>query len=104
MGQKTDHFANLPWSVQTVLDLSINKVHPKKILLFGSRARNNARENSDYDIAFEIDDQFDSEWVDFLVDVDDKVYSLLPMDLINIKDLSGEYLMNLQKEGIVLYE
>lgn len=33
-----------------LVDVIVNKIFPQKIVLFGSRATNHARQNSDYDI------------------------------------------------------
>jgi len=38
-----------PQPLQAIVDTIIEQAHPEQVILFGSRARNTAREDSDYD-------------------------------------------------------
>ena len=44
---------DLPPSIRQLIDYGIKTVDPDRVILFGSRARGDARENSDYDLAFD---------------------------------------------------
>ena len=42
----------LPASIRRVVELGVRAVDPARVILYGSRARGGAREDSDYDLAF----------------------------------------------------
>lgn len=43
---------DLPPSIRRLIDYGIKTVAPDRVILFGSRARGDARSDSDYDLAF----------------------------------------------------
>ena len=71
-----------------------------KVILFGSRARGTNTERSDIDLAVYGGD-FDS----FYWNINDNVNSLLSFDIINAdKNISENLKMEIEKDGIVIYE
>lgn len=81
------------------------KLMPERIILFGSRARGDAREHSDYDIAFELPPGItNNEWAGFCADVNENAPTLLSLDLVNINTIDDSFKEKIHKEGIVLYE
>jgi len=44
---------DLPPSIRRLIDYGIQTVAPDRVILFGSRARGDAREDSDFDLAFD---------------------------------------------------
>ncbi len=96
-------FNNLPNSIKDLVLEGIKLAKPKSIILFGSRARGDFKENSDYDIAFtEIENK--SGWVKFLVKQDEEPISLLKVDLLNFEETSDNYKKNIIEDGKSLYE
>ena len=100
---KTKQFSSLPESIQKVLDIAIKQLGPSQIILFGSRARGDHRENSDFDIAF-VGDFEESLWKRFLVETDEQALTLYKLDLVRLKDLADDYKLNISKDGVALYE
>ncbi len=99
VGERGEH---LPPYLRNVIQRAEGSVKPTRIWLYGSRARGDARENSDFDLAFEITDN--SQWSEFVTDVNDNPPSLHKYDLVNL-DLSDQSLKEaINKEGLVIYE
>ncbi len=90
MAKFTKDFYLLPSSVQQIVLLIVNSVTPQKIILFGSRARGNHRENSDFDLAVvgKVDEK---KWLDLKVDLYEKNLSLFSIDLVKLEELSEDY-------------
>lgn len=74
----------------------------EKIVLFGSRARGDAHERSDIDLAvYGLNEQKQAL---FWADVDD-LPSLLKFDLVFVSENTDtDLLKNIKKDGVILYE
>jgi uncharacterized protein len=94
----------LPASIRRVVELGVRTVNPDKVILYGSRARGNAREDSDYDLAFVFPTDRRASWVRFVVDLDDAAVTLLPVDLLDWNEASDALRGRIGREGVVLYE
>lgn len=78
---------------------------PNAIILFGSRARGDARETSDYDIAFDFNlDLHHNDWGKFCVEMQSDAPTLLPMDLVNMNEIDDVFRDKILREGIVVYK
>lgn len=94
--------SQLPGHLKSIVDLAKQKISPTRIWLFGSRARGDANERSDYDIAFRFTGSGD-QWVDFVNTIEESPPSLYKYDLIAI-DQAGDPLKKvIEKEGIIIY-
>lgn len=73
-----------------------------KVTLFGSRARGEQHLKSDIDLAI----YGCKDFVQMSFDLDEKLWSLLELDIINMDDehISVELVKEIEKDGIVLYE
>ena len=95
-----------------VVDIIVNKVNPDKIILFGSRARGDFRDDSDYDLlvlkdnrgkrrfAAEIHSEFCNKGVMIPVDIlvaDTEKYS-------NRLSEMGFIYREINKDGVLIYE
>ncbi len=80
----------------------IKTLHPKKILLFGSRAKGYFTPNSDIDIAVDINLTFREKRK--LKERVEEISGLYSVDLLFLPDLGKELKEQIEKEGIVLYE
>ncbi len=94
----------LPASIQRVVKLGIRAVDPQRVVLYGSRARGDARSNSDYDLAFDFPKDHRGRWLRFVTDLDDAPVTLLPLDLLDWNEAPAALRTQIDKEGIVLYE
>ena len=72
----------------------------KKIILFGSRARDDNHERSDIDIAVS-----GGDILNFSFDIDEKVQTLLIFDVINLdRKISKDLQAEINRDGVVIYE
>lgn len=98
----TKNFVQLPDSIQNLVQYVVKKAHPEQVILFGSRARGDSRDLSDFDIA--VMGSIDAEvWTQLQVELDEKAVSLYPVDLVLYKDLGEDYKKNIQVEGKIIY-
>lgn len=75
-----------------------------KVWIFGSRASNQARETSDYDLAFEWVQTEGENWGEFAGLLRESNPTLQSMDLVRM-DLAGEDLRKkINSEGRLIYE
>ena len=95
---------NLPASIQRVVEFGVRAIDPDRVILFGSHVRGNAREDSDYDLAFVFPQDRHNRWVRFVVDLDDAALTLLPVDLLDWNEASHSLRKRVEMEGIVVYE
>ena len=94
----------LPTSVQNLVRYVATAASPKKIILFGSRARGTHRENSDFDIAIVQKNCSEEDWTKILVYLSTETLTLHKVDLAEYELLAQDYRNNIQKEGKTLYE
>ncbi len=103
MPQFSPSFSVLPESLQNYLRQVVTKIRPEKMILFGSRARGDHRENSDFDIA--VSGHFNpSEWAELKASLEEKNLTLFNVDLMILESLGDDYRKNIQREGKILYE
>jgi len=93
----------LPQTIQNILSRAITELSPQSIILFGSRARNTHRENSDFDIAL-LGVENNSKWTNFSNQLNEEPWTLYGVDLVLYESLGDDYRTNIQKEGVLLYE
>ena len=91
---------------QKVLDFvaDLCKRHgASRVVLFGSRARGDNHELSDYDIAvFGI--KSSKRKLDIREVIDESAPTLKQIDISFSQDLTEKFLQNIEREGIILYE
>ena len=73
----------------------------RRVVLFGSRARGDARPDSDVDIAVEHDSS-DAAWSDFINRMQDDAPTLLELDIVDYSRAPEELRRRIDKEGVVL--
>lgn len=76
----------------------------EKVLLFGSRARGDAQDRSDYDIAILAPSMSHADWATWKDKLTETVPTLLALDLVLLTaDLSPKLRENIAREGRVVY-
>ncbi len=75
----------------------------EQIILFGSRARGDAAERSDFDIAVKCSGLNARTWAQIVEAVDD-ISTLLRIDLIDLDKAPQTLRNNVHKEGVVIYD
>ncbi len=92
--------------LQNILDQIIAQLRTfeqvERIVLFGSRARNDAEERSDIDIA--IDADADQRLWFQIEDILEEADTLLSFDLTRLNEASDNLRRRIETEGTVLYE
>lgn len=92
---------NLPDRVIADLRCLAEQYDVSKLVLFGSRARGTHRPKSDIDLAVWGCEKFPS----FALDVDEKVWTLLPFDVVNMEDeLQPELADEIERDAVTIYE
>ncbi|RLA60539.1 MAG: nucleotidyltransferase domain-containing protein [Epsilonproteobacteria bacterium] len=83
----------------------IKKYFPRnniKLYLYGSRARGDFNQRSDYDLAFQLPQDFPD--AEFLMDIKDNAPTLCGIDAVNLNDVGDELRQTILKEGKLIYE
>lgn len=97
-------FFSLPESIQAVVCKVVENAHPKQVILFGSQARKDHRENSDFDLCVIQKNCHETAWTKILVDISEEPWSLYRIDLVEFEKLNDEYKKNIHNDGVILYE
>jgi predicted nucleotidyltransferase len=100
----TASFHQLPDSIQNVVSTIVEKINPLKIVLFGSRARGDARPDSDFDVCVFLPSPDLDPWIRLKLDIDEKPLTLFILDLVEYSNLNADFQANISKEGATLYE
>lgn len=89
--------------IHTIINIINDYVQPKKIFLFGSRARDKNKLYSDFDIAFEgVEMNIRTERL--LKDALDEKLGIFTADLINIDKVDPKFKELILKTGKIIYE
>jgi len=94
--------SEIPDHLKFIINLAKNLILPKKIILFGSRARGDHRPDSDFDIAF-VNIQ-KKHWAEFVLKIKEDTPSLYKYDCIHFDSIDEDFKNKILTEGIVLYE
>jgi predicted nucleotidyltransferase len=89
--------------MKKIIALIIKELNPKKIILFGSRAKDNYAESADYDLAV------DSKKISFrdkrkLLEKIEDVIGLHSVDLIYLKEVDSRFKKIILDTGKIIYE
>lgn len=87
-----------------VISAAIQQLSPKRILLYGSRARGDAREQSDYDIAMDCPTINEPTWSKFVLNLADCAPTLHHMDVVCLQKISKSLYDEIVKTGVILYK
>ncbi len=91
---------NLDSHIREEIVALAQKYQIEKVILFGSRARGDNKERSDIDLAVS-----GGNIVEFRLDIDDEVRTLLMFDVVNLDGpVQKPLLKSIEEEGVVLYE
>jgi predicted nucleotidyltransferase len=85
--------------LEYVTELARRVICPTRILLFGSRARGDHGERSDYDLAFDFPASFEPHWARFVLDAQEGAPTLCGLDLVNLREARQELRDRILNEG-----
>jgi predicted nucleotidyltransferase len=75
---------------------------PEELILFGSRARRDHKEKSDYDFAF-LQIKNPDAWARFVLKIEEDVPTLSQVDLVNFDEIDSAFKAVIQKEGVIIH-
>ncbi len=93
-----------PDFLSQLIGSAITHLDPDRIWIYGSRARGDERELSDYDLAFDVPERNAAKWPGFSIEAQDEAETLHKLDLVLFSNSKGELHETILKEGILLYE
>jgi len=93
-----------PTALDRLVKRLASRPRVQRIWLFGSRARGDARERSDIDIAIEAPDADRREWLEVCRLVEEEADTLLPIDVIRVEEAPDRLRKQVRAEGRVLFE
>ncbi|MFT5206304.1 MAG: putative nucleotidyltransferase [Candidatus Omnitrophota bacterium] len=85
--------------INAVIDLLIKEINPNRIILFGSRAKGNAHEGSDFDFAIS-----GTEPKGFNKDSMDALRGLYQIDLVYLDDIDSDFRQIILNTGKIIYD
>ena len=90
-------------AIEKLVERFAAQPHVRRVWLFGSRARGDANERSDIDLAVEAPEADEREWLEMAGWIED-VDTLLPIDLVRLDDAAEGLRQQVRKEGRVIFE
>jgi predicted nucleotidyltransferase len=88
--------------VQRIVRAAERSLKLERVFLFGSRARADARPDSDIDLAFE-HASLDTQWADFVNEMNEQAPTLLSLDLVDLARVDAQLRARIRREGRVVY-
>jgi predicted nucleotidyltransferase len=89
-------------TVQEIVQAAERSLVLKRAILFGSRARADARPNSDIDLAFE-HASTDAQWAEFVNEMAEQAPTLLTLDLVDLSRVDPSLRARILREGRVVH-
>jgi predicted nucleotidyltransferase len=87
--------------VSEIVGICYKYEHIRKVILFGSRARENNSIKSDIDLAV----YCENSMADFIEDIEMNTSTLLEFDFSDMKGIHDElFIEQVKKEGVIIYE
>lgn len=93
-----------PPFLQKIIKKAIDNLSVRQVWIYGSRARNDHREKSDFDLSFLIPKIKQKNWTLFYIEVLEEADTLHALDLVNFLEISKKLQDRILKEGVLLYE
>jgi len=89
-------------AIEAIVEQGEQALDLSRVTLFGSRARGDAREGSDIDLAFEHASP-DADWAEFVTRMAEQAPVLVPLDLVDFARADPALQSRIREEGRVLY-
>ncbi|MBI5485944.1 MAG: nucleotidyltransferase domain-containing protein [Deltaproteobacteria bacterium] len=78
-------------------------LRPRRVILFGSRARGDCDRFSDIDLAVDVEPVPSAAWCELVDDLESHPPTLLDVDLVFLSRLDASWRERIDRQGIVLY-
>ena len=86
-----------------IVDAIVRRIKPQRIFLFGSRARGDAAERADYDIAIDDENMTSVQLAQIRADMDE-LPTLLSIDIVWMNRANAVLRERILSEGKIIYE
>lgn len=93
-----------PEFLAKLIESAVSRLDPDRIWIYGSRARGDEREFSDYDLAFDVPKKNATNWPGFSIETQDEAETLHKLDLVLFSSAKNELREKILKEGVLLHE
>jgi len=93
---------DLPRSINRIIDRGIRELAPEQILIFGSRARGDHHDKSDFDLAF-FGVSNKRAWQEFSADMIYEPPTLFRLDVVRFETVPPELQASILRDGKVIY-
>lgn len=97
-----NHFPKKPLE-QLIVEAIVKRIQPQRIILFGSRARGDAQERADYDIAIDDEALTPARLAQIRADMEE-LPTLLSIDIVWINRANAVLRERILNEGKIIYE
>ena len=84
--------------MQSIVRAAQRSLVLRRVILFGSRARGDARPDSDIDLAFEHGSS-DSQWAEFVNEMAEEAPTLLSLDLVDLARIDPSLRVWIERQG-----
>ncbi len=91
------------YKLNNIIRILINELHPRKLILFGSRGKGTESLSSDYDIAIDSKKISLSEKRELREKIDE-IIGLHKIDIVFFKEIDASFKHIIKKTGKVIYE
>jgi predicted nucleotidyltransferase len=90
--------------VKKIVKYISKEIKPRRIILFGSRAKEENRYSSDIDLAVDIKNEIDHRTKRKIKEEIDKIAGIYSVDIVYFSDIDEDFKNLINSTGIVIYE
>jgi len=92
----------LEQALQQIVRVAQRSLALRRVILFGSRARGDARPDSDIDLAFEHRSS-DAEWAEFVNEMAEHAPMLVSLDLVDLARVDTALRARIERQGRLIH-
>ena len=90
--------------LRELIEEARKSVSPRRVWIYGSRARGDHHLLSDFDLAFDIPPEKGKHWASFSMDAQEHAKTLYQLDIVDVNQVDEVLRERILSEGVILYE